>query len=95
MSIYGFASSTELVGNIPTVVPPLFLAPFAAASITPPRPPHTNIAPAFAISDPNNSAFSRTSLEISFELPTTHICIFRFKETITSLSDTPIKFFLN
>src|SRR4051794_20615864 len=50
------ASSRSVPGSSPTVVPPRERAPRQAASMTPPRPPHTRTAPASAIAAPASSA---------------------------------------
>jgi hypothetical protein len=46
---------------MPTVVPPASRAPRHAASIAPPRPPHTSTAPARASPAPTASAAAASS----------------------------------
>src|ERR1700688_399822 len=46
---------------MPTVSPPAECAPSAAASITPPRPPHRSTAPRAAISRPTSNASLRNA----------------------------------
>ena len=46
MSTHLLAASGSDPGRMPTVVPPADLAPLHAASMTPPSPPHTTVAPA-------------------------------------------------
>jgi hypothetical protein len=52
----GLASARSSPGRMPTLVPPACAAPRQAASITPPRPPHTTIAPRSARRRPSSSA---------------------------------------
>src|SRR4051794_24534404 len=67
-----FASSRSSPGSSPTVIPPRERAPRHAASITPPRPPHTRTAPASAIAAPASSAHA-TSRASARPGPTTAI----------------------
>ena len=61
-SICALASAGSLPGRIPTVRPSAFLAPAAAAAMTPPRPPQTSTAPARAMSSPTCRAASSVFL---------------------------------
>src|SRR3954454_10218015 len=60
-SRWAFASERSSPGRMPTVVPPACFAPRDAASITPPRPPVTTVAPSSASRRPADSACSSCS----------------------------------
>ena len=53
---FGRASRGSRPGMMPMVWPPSLRAPRQAASMTPPRPPQTTVAPRRAISRPTVSA---------------------------------------
>src|SRR5512136_2775638 len=63
ISTHGFAVLESCPGKMPTVRPPLDLAPRQPASITPPRPPHTIMTPRSAKNSPALSASLASSGE--------------------------------
>ena len=64
------ASSRSSEGSRPTVMPKRERAPRQAASITPPSPPQTRIAPASATAAPVSSAAASSSSEAPEPGPT-------------------------
>src|SRR6202521_672913 len=71
---------------MPTVSPPAECAPSAAASITPPRPPHRSTAPRAAISRPTSNASLRNAPE-AVPAPITAITVRRAIFGIRSEAD--------
>src|SRR6185295_5315297 len=63
METQRLASRDSKPGRSPTTVPPARAAPREAASITPPRPPHSSTAPASAMARPTRSARAATRRE--------------------------------
>ena len=83
----GFASARSVPGRRPIVRPPAAAAPRHAASMTPPRPPQTRIAPASARREPVSSAAARHAASAASLGPATATIVRRLARSGSTTND--------